>query len=203
MMDQHPSWPQYAEIVKNHCFDCIDHSSRVLEIGAGLGQFTKIILEKSPSYVEVVEPDPESCDTLKSKFQDKIKIKQQDIFSLFDNYEVNSFDTVVAFGVLYHWSSPFYFLEQIVNKIQPRYIFLDNPYNNILLAKPEELNITGNCWTSKKAVGISLHLTPELVLLAMNNLGYTQLLKRDMKYWQVSTKEQSLIWKFERQNIER
>ena len=99
---------------------------------------------------------------------------------------------------MYHWSSPFEFLEQVVNNIQPRYICLDNPDNDQIVAKHEDLNISGNLFTDKRAVGISLHLPPALITQAMENLGYKQILKRQMGYFQVPSKEQSWIWKFER-----
>lgn len=198
MIDQHPNWNQYAKVLSEKCLDCILPEHRVLEVGAHTGAFTKLILDKNPSFVELVEPDPTASAILSGKFGNRVSLKEDSIFNLLPHYTSGSFDVVVAFGVLYHWSSPFDFLEQIVNNIQPKYICLDNPDNDSIIAKHEDLNIPGNLYTKKRAVGISLHLPPELVTQAMANLGYRQLLKRQMGYFQVPSKEQSWIWKFER-----
>lgn len=199
MMEQHPNWNQYSKVLSEKCLDCILPEHRVLEVGAHTGAFTKLILDKNPVLVELSEPDPEAAAVLATKFANRVIVKQQSIFDLIPHYQPESFDVVVAFGVLYHWSSPFEFLEQVVNNIQPRYICLDNPDNDGIKAKYEKLNMPGNLFTNRRrAVGISLHLPPDLITLAMNNLGYRQLLKRQMGYFQVPSKEQSWIWKFER-----
>jgi len=198
MIEQHPNWDQYAKVVRDKCFDCILPEHRVLEIGAHTGAFSKLILEKTPAFVELVEPDPCTVKQLSQLCNDQVVLRNKSIFDLLPTYSKNDFDVVVAFGVLYHWSSPFEFLEQVVNNIQPRYICLDNPDNDQIVAKHEDLNISGNLFTDKRAVGISLHLPPALITQAMENLGYKQILKRQMGYFQVPSKEQSWIWKFER-----
>ena len=198
MINQHPSWNQYAKVISDKCFDCILPEHKVLEVGGHIGAFTKLILDKSPAYLEVVEPDPSMADQLVRTYENNVTIRRESIFDLLPTYTENSFDVVVAFGVLYHWSSPFEFLEQVVNHIHPKYICLDNPDNDQIIAKHEDLNISGNLFTDKRAVGISLHLPPELITQAMANLGYKQILKRQMGYFQVPSKEQSWVWKFER-----
>ena len=198
MIEQHPNWEKYARVVSDKCFDCIQPEHRVLEVGAHTGAFSKLILEKNPAKVELIEPDPNIVDQLTKLCNDRVVLRQDSVFDLLPTYRKGDFDVVVAFGVLYHWSSPFEFLEQVVNNIQPQYICLDNPDNDQIIAKHEDLNISGNLFTNKRAVGISLHLPPELIGQAMKNLGYQQLLKRQMGYFQVLSKEQSWLWKFER-----
>jgi SAM-dependent methyltransferase len=198
MIEQHPNWDQYAKVIRDKCFDCILPEYRVLEVGAHTGAFSKLILEKTPAFVELVEPDPQTVKQLLQLCNGQVVLRNESIFNLLPTYNKGDFDVVVAFGVLYHWSSPFNFLEQIVNNIGPKYICLDNPNNDQIVAKHEDLNISGNLFTDKRAVGISLHLPPALITQAMENLGYKQLLKRQMGYFQVPSKEQSWLWKFER-----
>ena len=198
MIEQHPNWEKYARVVSDKCFDCIQPEHRVLEVGPNVGSFTRLIIDKNPTFLELVEPDPLSCDYLRRLCSDRVLLRKESIFDLLPTYRKGEFDVVVAFGVLYHWSSPFDFLEQIVNNIQPQYLCLDNPNNDQIIAKDEDLNTPGNLFTDKHAVGISLHLPPDLITKAMQNLGYKQLLKRQMSYFQVTKKEQSWIWKFER-----
>lgn len=198
MIEQHPNWEQYAKVVSDKCFDCIRPEHRVLEIGAHVGAFSKLILAKAPAFVELVEPDLTASTYLSPLCNDRVVLLKESIFDLLPNYNAGDFDVVVAFGVLYHWSSPFEFLEQVVNNIQPKYICLDNPDNDQIVAKHEDLNISGNLFTNRRAVGISLHLPPALITQAMENLGYKQLLKRQMGFFQVPSKEQSWLWKFER-----
>lgn len=198
MIEQHPNWKQYAKVVSDKCLDCILPQHRVLEVGSHTGAFSKLIIEKSPAFVEMVEPDPDTSKYLSQLCNDRVVLRKESIFDLLPTYRKGEFDVVVAFGVLYHWSSPFEFLEQIVNNIQPQYICLDNPDNDQIVAKHEDLNISGNLFTGRRVVGISLHLPPALITQAMENLGYKQLLKRQMGFFQVPSKEQSWLWKFER-----
>ena len=111
MIEQHPNWEKYARVVSDKCFDCIQPEHRVLEVGPNVGSFTRLIIDKNPTFLELVEPDPLSCDYLRRLCSDRVLLRKESIFDLLPTYRKGEFDVVVAFGVLYHWSSPFDFLE--------------------------------------------------------------------------------------------
>ena len=193
-------WETYSSVVRSRCFDCINEHSRVLEIGPAHGDFTKLILEKNPKQCTLIEPDPRHVADLKKMFPNT-EIQHNDIFDVLPTME-DAYDVVVAFGVLYHWSSPFKFLEDIANIIKPKYICLDNPDNDKVLIQHEEPNVTGNYWnlSNKKIVNLSIHLPKEIINTAMNNLNYKTLLSRKMAWHQYNkdVKQQAILFKFER-----
>ena len=200
-------WDTYSRVVSDMCLNCINKDSRVLEIGPGSGDFTQLILEKNPKQVTLVEPDPVAVKNLQNTYGDNknIKIMQGDIFELLPTMQ-NAYDVCVAFGVLYHWSSPFKFLEDLVNIISPRYICLDNPENADVVIKPETLNTVGNSWNlgNNRTVNLSVHLPSHVIKTAMNDLEYKTILSRDMSWHQSSnwknskSKKQTILFKFER-----
>ncbi len=190
----------YRKVIKNYCFDCITERSRVLEIGAGEGFFSSLILEKNPKKYTIVEPDPVCVNILQMQYPNT-EILQDDIFRLIPLME-NAYDVVVAFGVLYHWSSPFKFLEDVVNIIQPEFICLDNPECDGVVIKDEIHNTTGNFWKldQQRTVDLSVHLDSNIIKKSMQNLQYKCLLKRDMRWHQLDeSKQQTILYKFERQ----
>lgn len=190
----------YKKVVTNYCFDCITESSRVLEIGPGNGFFSSLIFEKNPKKYTMVEPNPISVNDLQLRYPDS-EIIHDDIFRLIPLME-NAYDVVVAFGVLYHWSSPFKFLEDIVNIIQPEFICLDNPKCDGIVVKDEICNIPGNFWKldQRRTVDLSVHLDSNIIKKAMQNLQYECLLKRDMSWHQLNdSKKQTILYKFKRQ----
>ena len=196
----------YSHVVSAMCLDCIDKDSRVLEIGPGHGIFTQLILEKNPKQLTLVEPDPKQVRKLQKTYSDKenIKIIQGDIFELLPTMQ-NAYDVCVAFGVLYHWSSPFKFLEDLVNIISPRYICLDSPENADVVINTEYLYTRGSYWNlgNKRTVNLSVHLPSHVIKTAMNNLEYKTLLSRDMTAYHSDTlisesKKQTVLFKFER-----
>lgn len=197
-----PGWPAYREVVADKFFNSIDTNSRVLEIGAGTGNFSEIILEKHPRYLEIVEPFDEWYQEIVKRFGSSpvTHIECSDIFDLFDSgqYHSNQFDVVVLFGVLYHLSSPFDLLEKIVNRINPRCILIDNPYTDSVHLHNEIINTPGNLQTGRKSVKLSFHLPVATVREAMENLGYKQTEFRAMNEFNVFSKEITQIWKFER-----
>ena len=194
------NWNLYSKIILEKCFDCIDLNSRVLEIGPGSGRFTKLILEKNPKYLELVEPNYNRLPSLKLLVQEhtNVSIKTEDIFNLLPQYQPKDFDVVVAFGVLYHWASPFDFLEKIANYIRPQYLCIDNPDNDQIRIKPEAENLIGSrCVQNYQTVQMAIHLPPDIITQAVTTLGYTQQLKRQMGHHNIRNKEQSWVWKFE------
>jgi SAM-dependent methyltransferase len=201
-------WETYSHTVSNLCLNCINKDSRVLEIGPGDGIYTQLILEKNPKQVTLVEPDPNYLRNLQNKYGDKnnIRIIQGDIFKLLPTMQ-DAYDVCVAFGVLYHWSSPFRFLEDLANIINPQYICLDNPENADVLIKREGFCESGSYWNleNDRTVNLSVHLPSHIIKTAMNNLEYKTILSRDMSWHHVNnlekngdSKKQTILFKFER-----
>jgi SAM-dependent methyltransferase len=202
-------WPSYLDVVAKKCFDCISSKSRVLEIGAGRGRFTAEILKKNPAKLVVIEPNDKFVRELSTKFNsyDNVELKEGDFFDLIDTFNVDDFDVVVAFGVLYHWSSPFHFLELVVNYLDPKYFCIDNPDNYDVVIKYEDTSgVDGNYINQReyRTVNLSTHLPTDIVVAAMNNLGYSKLLKRDMS-WHCAdeSKQQTILFKFEKENYDK
>jgi len=204
MFENLPGWELYSKIIQQKCFDCIDENSKVLEIGPGHGSFTQLILDKNPKFLELVEPNDICYNNIKIRFGNcsNVNIKKQDICETLSTYQKKEFDVVVAFGVLYHWASPFDFLEKIVNYIEPEYFCLDNPDNDQVRIKHETENTAGNRHVfNYRTVKLSIHLPPDIISTAMMNIGYKQLLKRQMKYHNLTpSKQQSWVWKFKLNN---
>ena len=70
----------------------------ILEIGPGTGNLTSYILKKNPKKVIVIEKDIELAKNLKNKFNNQLKIINQDVLKL---DETNLFkDKVIVFGNL-------------------------------------------------------------------------------------------------------
>ncbi len=70
----------------------------VLEIGPGTGNLTSKILEKKPKKFLVVEKDSNLANLLKKKFNDKIKIINEDILEINENFL--SSETLTVYGNL-------------------------------------------------------------------------------------------------------
>ena len=70
----------------------------VLEIGPGTGNLTSKILEKKPKNFLVVEKDGNLANLLKKKFSDKIKIINEDILEINENFL--SSETLTVYGNL-------------------------------------------------------------------------------------------------------
>ena len=70
----------------------------ILEIGPGTGNLTSYILKKNPKKMIVIEKDIELAKNLKNKFNNQLKIINQDVLKL---DETNIFkDKVIVFGNL-------------------------------------------------------------------------------------------------------
>ena len=54
----------------------------VLEIGPGTGNLTEYILRKKPKKLFLVEKDKILCEQLQARFQDKVKIINNDILKI-------------------------------------------------------------------------------------------------------------------------
>ncbi len=88
---------------------------------------------------------------------------------------------MVCCGVLYHFHSPVYLLEQIVNNFTPKYILIESTFgdelylndNNFFLNWGDEIdNEPGNRITKKRSAKISIGLNSRILIKVMNNLGY-------------------------------
>lgn len=202
-MYSHPEWPAYSSIIVSNVFDCINQNSRVLEVGPYDGWFSELIMQRSPCYLELVEPNQQASDNLSKKYADNaaVKVVQADIFDMLKTYNLQSFDVVVAFGVLYHWHNPIEFLEQVVNVISPTYFCIDNVGAQNVYISDEELNIGGsrNIVAHKRTANLSLTLPGQVISKAMANLGYEEKFYRSMSDIQLPTKEDFNVWKFQQQ----
>ena len=70
----------------------------VLEIGPGTGNLTEYILREKPKKLFLVEKDKILCDQLKTKFQDKVEIMNNDILKI--NEKNISKNKLLVFGNL-------------------------------------------------------------------------------------------------------
>lgn len=201
-MEDKPQWKPYSDIISNNVFDCIVPGSRVLEIGPFGGWFSDLILQKSPSYLELVEPNDYAFNSLTEKYKNntKVKVIKADIFDIIKTYSTQSFDVVVAFGVLYHWHNPLELLEQVSNLLDPTYVCVDNVGAKEVYISDEELNVGGNrnITLAKKTVNMSLALPAKVISKAMTNLGYEEKFYRSMSDIQLPTKENFNVWKFQK-----
>ena len=73
-------------------------NKRILEIGPGTGNLTAYILKKNPKELIAIEKDNELAINLKNKFDNKVKIINEDILKI---NEISLFkDKVIVFGNL-------------------------------------------------------------------------------------------------------
>ena len=75
----------------------ITKNDKILEVGPGTGNLTKYLISQKPQYIKVVEKDNRLIKILKDKFGDKIKIFNNDILNLSDNFYENN---IIIFGNL-------------------------------------------------------------------------------------------------------
>ena len=91
--------------------------SRILEAGAGTGRVVKYLYDLGYKNVERIELNKEAVKNFKKKFP-KIKMVQGDILK--SPYRANSFDVVVAYGVVEHFTpglqEPMVALRRILKK---------------------------------------------------------------------------------------
>lgn len=164
------SWQNYYL----ECYPVFDicANTKVLEIGPLNGIHTPIILDKKPKSLTLVEYNEECYKQLLNTFPN-CEIVYDDIFNYLN--QTRDFDTVVCCGVLYHLHHPFWLLELIANKINPKNIILETYHHNLPpFIGEEEDNDVGNRqiknWKSCK-----MHIRPKTksFITAMNNLDYT------------------------------
>jgi 16S rRNA A1518/A1519 N6-dimethyltransferase RsmA/KsgA/DIM1 with predicted DNA glycosylase/AP lyase activity len=189
---------KYYDVVFHEFFDCINQTSNVLEIGPFDGWFSDLIVKKNPKTLTLVEPNIEAVSILEKKFKNNsnVTIINKNIFDYISS--VRKFDVVIIFGVIYHMASPFDLLEKVINQCNPEYVCIDNPvgYLKGLSVFDELLNAPGSRYDSKKTVQMSICMEDQILVKAMNNLGYKSLHHRYMAEFEVETKLQTHIRKF-------
>ncbi len=110
-------------VIKKICnFAYIDKNSDLLEIGPGTGNLTQELLNKKPKHFYVIEKDKNLSESLKQKFQNKIKIFNNDILT-FPLEKILNNRTIVFGNLPYNISS----------KILTRFILNHNTYKFKLL----------------------------------------------------------------------
>ena len=70
----------------------------ILEIGPGTGNLTSFILKKNPKKLVVIEKDHDLANNLKSTFNDKLTIINDDVLNINENFLFN--EKVTVFGNL-------------------------------------------------------------------------------------------------------
>lgn len=170
--EKHEEWKLYLDSLYPYFDICRDKN--VLDIGPYIGIQSQVILSQSPKELTLIEPNKSACTTLKNTFNNEnvnVNVINDDVFLYLQN--IHPFDVVVCCGVLYHFHSPLYFLELIANRISPQYIILET-FTQILEIHEEGDNTPGarhlmNEW---KSVNMSLKIPKEIIITAMENLGY-------------------------------
>ena len=102
----------------------VTKNATVLEVGPGPGWHTDMILSYEPRELTCVEPDLVRERHLSDWFT-KSKLVDADIFDYLKN-PIEPVDVLVACGVLYHFHSPFHFLEVVANNLNPKHILLES-----------------------------------------------------------------------------
>ena len=171
------NWAEYLAFMSDQYFTiCKDKT--VLEIGPNDGVHTKLIVNHSPKYLELIEPFAHATDNLKSIDKVSNVIVDDAFFVLTEKYPV---DVVVCCGVLYHLHSPLYLLELITNNCNPDYIILDCAIDQKNISfLVEEDNKCGNrqLISSWKSAGYNLVAPFTIIEQSMKNMGY-ELIKQD------------------------
>ena len=76
----------------------IDKKDIILEVGPGTGNLTEKILERNPKELTVIEKDEKLVNLLKQKFENKIKIINEDMIKF--SYEGSKKKNLIIFGNL-------------------------------------------------------------------------------------------------------
>jgi hypothetical protein len=169
---------EYLTLMSDEYFSiCQDKS--VLEIGPYDGIHTKLIVNHSPKYLELIEPNTKISENLRSIAGVDSLIIDDAFFILKDKHPA---DVVVCCGVLYHLHSPLYLLELITNHCNPEYIILDCATDQKSISFLREAdNIPGNrqLILNWRSAGYNLVAPFNIVAQSMNNMGYTLIKKHE------------------------
>lgn len=159
-----------SNIIADRLFDLIKGS--VLELGPHSGEwFTEDILKHTDS-VTAIELDSIAVDTLKRRYP-TVDVKLADYHSAVKG--VGLYDNVVLFGVLTHTHSPLGLVEDIVNYVGPKRIFLEAEPGGVVRCVREGVNQPGQRQSRKNTCGLSIQLGMKVYSDALENLGYRKI----------------------------
>jgi hypothetical protein len=130
-----------------------------------------LIAKHTPLYLECIEGNP-SCQSVLKQIPGVDKVVVDDVWLRTD---INPFDVVICFGVLYHHHSALHLLELLVNCNTPKYLMLDCVTAEHPLAYlPEAVNIVGSrqLRQSWKHCGVNLKTPFFIINQSLSNMGY-------------------------------
>ena len=120
----------------------IDEASNIIEIGPGTGNLTEALITKNPKSLTVIEKDRDLSNLLNSKFNDKIRVINNDFLNI--NLEKISPLNAIIFGNL-----PYNVSTQILIKLI-RDLNIKNGYKKMVLMFQREVadRIIAKCNTN-------------------------------------------------------
>lgn len=193
-------WCAYQAVISNQVFDCVTPETSVLEIGPFHGAFTDLLLAKNPRHLQLIEPNQFAFTNLTKKYSAcrNVAIRNDNVFDILNQPQVEQFDVVVAFGVLYHWHNTFDFFERVANLVKPLYFCVDSPGSSEIYISREKQNELGSRQVSVawRSVKFSLVWPADYIETAMDDLGYLSDFHRSMADIDLDTKNTFNVWKF-------
>lgn len=187
---------EYLTLMSDEYF-LICQNKSVIEIGPNDGIHTKLIVNHSPTYLELIEPDTKNSEKLTSITGVDSLIVDDVFFVLKDKHPA---DVVVCCGVLYHLHSPLYLLELITNHCNPEYIILDcvTDQKNISFLRETD-NIPGNrqLISNWRSAGYNLVAPFTIIEQSMKNMGYNLIKQGNIDSCEFKSKENFWVglWK--------
>jgi 16S rRNA A1518/A1519 N6-dimethyltransferase RsmA/KsgA/DIM1 with predicted DNA glycosylase/AP lyase activity len=176
---------------------CQDRS--VVEIGPYDGWISEHIVTHNPRSLTLIEAREQSVDALRANPKLKsCKILLGDMH--YDLNQVGPTDVAIVMGVIYHSHAPLLLLEELVNCCDPQTIILDNPAK-VFRWTPEQVNSSGmrHVTGNRKTCGIVITMSEDMILTAMNHLGY-RLHEKHVLPDTLSLKKSISAYHFERNN---
>ena len=176
---------------------CRDKS--VIEIGPYDGWISEHIMSHVPQSLTLIEAREQSVETLRLN----PKLKSCNILlgdMHYDLDQVGAVDVAIVMGVIYHSHAPLLLLEELVNRCDPQTIILDNPAK-VFRWTLEEVNSLGMRHTTgnRKTCGIVITMSEDMIVTAMNHLGY-RLHTKHVLPETLSLKKSISTYHFERNN---
>ena len=69
----------------------ITNKDNILEIGPGTGNLTKYLIKAKPKSIVVIEKDTDLINQLKQRFEDRVKVINEDVLRLNENFFTKKF----------------------------------------------------------------------------------------------------------------
>lgn len=181
----------------NKTYFPICKNQRVLEIGAFNGDHSKLIVQHTPVYFEIIEGNASVIKRLENIPKIDKVIHNDVMIQLQENSK--QFDVCICLGVLYHLHSPLHLLELMVNKCQPKHILLDcvtavHP----LVFHSEIMNLPGNCQTVVGWKSCELNFVVPFFIFntSLHNMGYQlELANKQAVSWLPKSNGWTALWK--------